>query len=251
MRGGFKSLAFTLAEVLITLGIIGVVMEMTIPSVIDNFQRIVYATQLKKAYTIFNQALLQITNDYGCAGDLRCTGLFATNTHTKDLGSELARYFKIINNCGIEKGKGCFPPNTNNFFDGSSTSNQYDQWDKYYKFVTVDGTSFMLSDYADNGHAADCGTNWSNSGTGSMSQVCGDVIIDVNGLKGPNNLGKDTFSFYLTNGRGATLYPGGGMDDQQAGADQWWSTGDRCSTTNRLGYHCAGRIIEKNWTMDY
>ena len=44
-----KQTAFTLAEVLITLGIIGVVAAMTLPSLIANHQKQVYVTGLKKA----------------------------------------------------------------------------------------------------------------------------------------------------------------------------------------------------------
>ena len=53
-----KRPAFTLAEVLITLGIIGVVAAMTMPSVITNYQKKQTAAQLKKAYSIVSQALV-------------------------------------------------------------------------------------------------------------------------------------------------------------------------------------------------
>ena len=46
----FKKNAFTLAEVLITLAVIGVVSVLTIPNIISNYQNKVLATQLKKAY---------------------------------------------------------------------------------------------------------------------------------------------------------------------------------------------------------
>ena len=53
-----KSLfAFTLAEVLITLGVIGVVAAMTMPTVIKKYQQHVLETRLKKTYSLFNQAV--------------------------------------------------------------------------------------------------------------------------------------------------------------------------------------------------
>lgn len=57
--------AFTLAEVLITLGIIGVVAALTIPSLVQNYRNHVVETRLKKFYTIFNQALLRSVADNG------------------------------------------------------------------------------------------------------------------------------------------------------------------------------------------
>ena len=60
-----KNRAFTLAEVLITLGIIGVVAAMTIPTLITNYQKRQTALGVKKAYTELNQIVRMATADYG------------------------------------------------------------------------------------------------------------------------------------------------------------------------------------------
>ena len=52
-----KKSAFTLAEVLITLGIIGVVAALTIPNVVSNYKKKVVETRLAKLYSILNQAV--------------------------------------------------------------------------------------------------------------------------------------------------------------------------------------------------
>ena len=75
-------LGFTLAEVLVTLGIIGVVSAMTIPTLMQNHQRKVYVTQLHKVYNEFQQAVtLQITernaNNIKEAGVRSDAGIFA------------------------------------------------------------------------------------------------------------------------------------------------------------------------------
>lgn len=257
MKKKFRFTAFTLAEVLIVLGIIGIVAEMTIPNLIQDSQKQVYATSLKKAYTNFNQVLLQISADKGCSYDLKCTGLFATNTDSKSLGDELVRYFKVIKNCGIATGQGCFAANTNANYDGSSTTNyQWDNDDTRYKFITTDGMAFAVKNYA-NGNAADCGNAWSpaTGGLGYMSQTCGIIIVDVNGSKGPNNRGRDTFIFFITNGKGAILYPQGGIDDNFSGTYYWWNDNNdnKCSSsgTSKYGVYCPGRVMENGWVMDY
>ena len=56
---------FTLAEVLITLGIIGIVAAMTIPTLVVNHQKEVVATSLRKAYAELNLALQMAISDYG------------------------------------------------------------------------------------------------------------------------------------------------------------------------------------------
>ena len=52
-----KRAAFTLAEVLITLGIIGIVAALTMPTLIQNHQKTVIETRLKKFYSVMNQAI--------------------------------------------------------------------------------------------------------------------------------------------------------------------------------------------------
>ena len=58
-----KKSAFTLAEVLITLGIIGVVAAMTIPTLMTKYQHKVRETEFKKAYSVLQQALYSIDPD--------------------------------------------------------------------------------------------------------------------------------------------------------------------------------------------
>ena len=56
---------FTLAEVLITLGIIGVVAAMTLPTVVQNYQKQAVVNKLKKSYTNLQNALQQSMNENG------------------------------------------------------------------------------------------------------------------------------------------------------------------------------------------
>ena len=60
-----RKIAFTLAEVLITLGIIGVVAALTLPSVIERHQKLETVTKLKKAYSTLSQAIerAKVDND--------------------------------------------------------------------------------------------------------------------------------------------------------------------------------------------
>ena len=60
-----KKAAFTLAEVLITLAIIGVVAAMTIPTIAHNIQHAVLKNQFKKTYSIFRQAIFGIQTERG------------------------------------------------------------------------------------------------------------------------------------------------------------------------------------------
>ncbi len=61
----FKFRGFTLAEVLITLGIIGVIAAITIPSLMAKLNQIKYRTKYVKTISVLKQNLLQFDNDYG------------------------------------------------------------------------------------------------------------------------------------------------------------------------------------------
>lgn len=63
--GNNKKFAFTLAEVLITLGIIGVVAAMTMPSLIANYQEKQRVSQLKKVYSALSQAFVTAVQENG------------------------------------------------------------------------------------------------------------------------------------------------------------------------------------------
>lgn len=68
---------FTLAEVLITLGIIGVVAAMTTPALMTNYQKRSFVSKLQKAISTINQAYMLSYNDLGDV----------TGTQAKEMGS--------------------------------------------------------------------------------------------------------------------------------------------------------------------
>src|SRR5574344_1947497 len=98
-----KFSGFTLAEVLIVLGIIGVVVAMTLPTLINKVQKQEYVTALKKDYSQINQALNQMALDDAEAGNL--ASLFDDkNGYIASIKS----HFKIVKNCGFDTSEDCF-----------------------------------------------------------------------------------------------------------------------------------------------
>lgn len=76
----FKLRGFTLAEVLITLGIIGIVAAMTIPVLITNYKVKVLESKFKKADSVLQQALLTTANEIGYD---TLTGLVSSSTDSE------------------------------------------------------------------------------------------------------------------------------------------------------------------------
>jgi len=245
-----KKKAFTLAEVLITLAIIGIVAAITIPTLMANYQKVQYVAELKKAYAEMTEALKLMANDSGCPDNLVCTGLFDDNVDSLSFGNECKKYFKLSKDCGVynssdERTK-CFSDSVSDNYDGSDPYGygRYNLNNGYrYNFITADGFAISLTNYKSN-----CENHWSVA----ESKACATVNIDVNGFKGPNNVGRDIFKFIITTQNGPTLYPAGGSDDGHEG--RWINSGNKivaCYDKNTLGWECAGRIMEEGWQMNY
>lgn len=194
------SLAFTLAEVLITLGIIGIIAEITIPTLYSNMVEQQTVGVLKKEYSVFSQAYAMAVQANGTPDTWITSTTVGDPTSGMNIYNNLAPYLKVSKNCGF--GPGCLPvpfaP-----LDDSDTSQGF------VKFQLVDGTIVYLRSW---GGAIDVGPIW----------------VDVNGFKGPNQKGKDLFYFILSKDR---IYAAG--NPQQAPSEvnltSCYSGGQACT----------------------
>ena len=158
--------AFTLAEILITLGVIGVVAAMTMPILIKKYQQQVTVTQLKKAYTELNQAVKFAEVEYGDIADWD----WNSDINSFDFFDKyFSRYIRIreqtYRNRNIKYYEISGKEETRLGFthDGSS----------YPIVTTSSGYTILPVKYND-----------------SIM-----MIIDINGDKKPNTFGKDVFIF--------------------------------------------------------
>lgn len=96
-----QKFAFTLAEVLITLSIIGVVAALTLPVVVSNYNKKITEVRLKKFYSVMNQAVERLKTEYG---DLGSWGydidnvLYDDNAGTANIDNLVDQSDSIVNN---------------------------------------------------------------------------------------------------------------------------------------------------------
>ena len=215
-----KKAAFTLAEVLITLGIIGVVAAMTMPSLIQNYQEKATVTKLKKCYSLVSQAYVSILNDEGGSDTLQAGD-------DLEMMEKFGKYLKYQKTCG--RNKGCFP----NVTYKSVTGNGYNKWEDdttdRSRAILTDGTLIMFNKNA----------MWGNEGNYLYAQI----YVDINGFKGPNQLGRDFFYFYISPEK---IVPAGAKALEEKNEDQKFTK--NCIQQN--GYACAAWVIY-NENMDY
>lgn len=178
---------FTLAEVLITLGIIGVVASMTLPALIQRQQEKVNVTALKKFYSSISQAYIYAKNENGTPDGWYENYMPKGQTEGANIMLDtLVKYMKTSKIC--HQKKGCFPDITYNKIDGKKTAN----WNRHNttsKLITADGMSVFMYSY---------GSSPSNNGGGIAKESYGAISVDVNGFKNPNSFGQDMFTFILT-----------------------------------------------------
>lgn len=172
--------AFTLAEVLVTLVIIGVIAAMTIPTLMNNTNKQEYVSRLKKAYSTLSQATNKIIADNGKPrGDI---GGWAT---TSSAAYEMyKKYLSNIKDCN--NSTGCFASEYKRM--NNQMTNSYDD-PTGRRFVLADGTSVLF-------HSGHFSNSCEYESFGS-SNVCQIIAVDINGNKGPNALGTDAFAFAL------------------------------------------------------
>ncbi len=249
-----KKIGFTLAEVLITLAVIGVVAALTIPTLAKNYQNAQYLSALKKAYTQMNQVFLRMAVDSGQSDSISSYFVYTGNSadSQNQSGDAIAKYYNLAKNCrSASSALGCVATYNNNI-DGTSSSNTaFDNRSDYYKFLTKDGMSFSFGLMSASSGNHSCNYHVVPDPNSPLYNVCGWVIIDVNGFKKPNFMGRDVFMFEITSNKIPMLYPEGSKDRD------YWNEGGRdyCSlkSTNfaKSGTYCTGRLMEKGWVMDY
>ncbi len=239
-----RKIAFTLAEVLITLGIIGVVAAMTLPAIIQKKNEIETVTKLKKSYSVLNQAFKMAEVKYGDISDW---------AEWNDAEVILDKYI-IPEIRGVKKyGKAtnsklalCYEPNFKLHNPETDNSSQYTWMDGVHissPFFTNKTASFKLND------GSCIGLNPSKELPTEDSddlRFFYNIFIDINGMRGPNVAGEDLFFFTINNNAIRPYGYNWSYDDISSTKD------NACNRKANLGgYTCAARIMSDGWTIKY
>lgn len=214
----YRRVAFTLAEILITLAIIGVVAAITLPTLINKYQEHVLKQQFKKAYSNFSQVLLQVQAQDFDMSVPNCYYLSKDNVNVQGgrggdclkVRDGILQRLKVIKTCPNKAYEnGCIPDykgfNTMSIEQNPDLSeddalNIVQGQPGFYRSVIhnlspaynlADGT-ILLEYYV------------------SPSYFPSLFAIDINGKKGPNKWGYDLFSFFtVSDGKTYKLMPTG------------------------------------------
>lgn len=213
---------FTLAEILITLGVIGVVAAMTMPTLIQNHKKHVVETKLKKAYSIFSQAFQLAIAENGEVNTWEyLDGAYSIDNTVAFTEKYLVPYLKVVKNCKEDTTGEC-EINVVGLNGATNVSGVHDAYPT--KIILADGIYAII-------------------GIGNKSFI--QVNIGINEKKTPAILGKDIFDFeyYVAGKKFVSRNSTKSVDFLKESA---------CNK-NKVGIGCASLIIKEGWkiTDDY
>ena len=227
-----KKLGFTLAEVLITLGIIGVVAALTMPTLIANYKKQVLVTQLKKTVSTLQNGIRLVNASEGI------DDIFNSPYGNYNIFGDQNQYISV----NIDS-------------DKFAQFLKFDIPDETYK-LNISGGEIELPYRLKSGAylylSASCYDDYKKDSCSI------DTIIDVNGPKAPNRAGRDLFTFaLLPDGRINTYivssYVDGEMEKlcketsslaEEMGIDEKDFEETKASA-------CFYQIVRDGWKMDY
>ncbi|MCM1338317.1 MAG: hypothetical protein NC191_01440 [Muribaculaceae bacterium] len=228
-----KFIAFTLAEVLITLGIIGVVAAITIPALISDYQKRSTVTQLKKTYSTISQAVRMSEAENG-----ELAGWHVESCNYVDFFDVyIAPFLKVSKSTASAGALVYYSP-------GGIRDTRYAIFQRGAAVYTLlSGAQIMI---VRSGVV-------STQQTDTRSRL--GLLIDLNGYKTPpNRFGRDTFWMSVESKKGLALsYLSDGEDITKVKTREQLKNGPsadgyQCNKTGRGGW--CGALIEKDgWTI--
>lgn len=261
-----KKNGFTLAEVLITLSIIGVVAALTAPGLVVSSRNASNAARMSVVMSdlenAFNSMLAEENVD-----SLFDTIAFQNDGNRQLFAGNLGKYLKV-NNFSTQNASNYYGSNPqpttmtatgargNTSIAGSLDAAPNNNHGVGHKIELKKGATVFIIPNTPTTPTQEEKNEIINLG-GSLFAEAADVYIDVNGKVGPNVLGRDIFAFYL--GTDGTLYPVGSKDTSildNKNTSEVWNSGQSSywgCQNGRIqdGWGCTARVIEEGYKISY
>ena len=262
-----KKRGFTLAEVLITLGIIGVVAALTAPALVTSSRNEANAAKLSVVVSnlenAFHNAIIQedANNLYGTSmwanGAISSTSI---DTKQSAFAGNLGRYMILSgfkNSSNSYMGTIQFHQMTNTGGVDATGITNLPSTQPCIAIETKSGAIIYIATFAPN-VTETARSNAIKAGSSYYTKAA-EVFIDVNGKNAPNTYGRDVFAFQL--GENGVLYPYGGKDVGRVSfggaGDAWDIAGQKHSCTDadkgseNKGLGCTARVIAEGYKINY
>lgn len=236
-----KKIGFTLAEVLVTLGIIGVVSALTIPTFVSNSENRAHAAKLSSTITAVEEAFASMMAT-DAVQEFAETEFYRADSAAAR-AANLGLHIKLSGSAeAIADYYGANPEITT--LDDASLLPDFDTI-----FQLKNGALLFYYEDPNSIDRADAEAEGLY-----INERVGTLAIDVNGAEGPNRWGRDLFQFII--GIDGILYPAGSLTYSMlmsGNADTTWSNNGTmsCIPGGSRTQGCTARLIENNYKIDY
>lgn len=252
MKNTTKSrIGYTLSEVLVTIGIIGVIAALTLPILTNKHQNAVALAGIKLAYAKINDGFLMMRSSENL-DDLSNLSVFQTMTPETfldervqtNLDNQMRKYFNIVKS--YKAGEAC--PECPVYVKMNGELADGGQYDYAWRGFLNDGMIYYMH--------LNGPQNASNKT--KIKSIVAYFFVDINGVNPPNKWGKDMFQYALA--QNGLLYSAWGKDLSEAmpqSQTYWGEDSSGCGApankdvSRSTGYGCTARIIENSWKIDY
>lgn len=265
-----KKQGFTLAELLITICIIGVISALTVPALITSTRNKSNAAKLSSIVLNLENAFNSAITQEG-ADSLYDTNMWAedkinaTEGDKEKFAERIGQYLRLSGYedsdddfygttqiCAMSAGGGT------NKNACSSSGQRFGGSGQMFTLKTVDGAAIHIRAYK---HTND---EIATAKAAALPEGCSyytnaaDIVIDVNGKDAPNTFGRDIFWFEV--GENGTLYPNGSKDVARVESQHGrWDENSVAACNNASkgseeglrGIGCAGRVVADGYKINY
>lgn len=221
-----KKIGFTLAEVLIVIGIIGIVAEMTIPTLMNNVTDTAYRSQWRKTFSVLANATNQMIAE---TNDIWDDSSATPSVQSSNMRSAFRNYLRFANEDTVAN---LLNASYKLYKNNSAVHPWPVSTDPLSAATLADGSVVKFGSYQE------CtNTSVPAEGGGTLTNICGYFAVDVNGRQGPNMIGKDLYwAWIIRPAAGYKVVPFGALDDgSSCSPSANYLTSDGCSAT-ALGY---------------
>lgn len=200
--------AFTLAEVLLVIAIIGAVSVLSVNNAVKSTNSAEKITRLRKTYDVLQTAIMAGMDKGGSISNWGYALNNADNGNYNLAKKFIAPYLKIEKECGT--GTGCWKTGTVTTTYREASSINIDNSTNMYKAILANGASIAITFCYINTRTANSsiGFNGIYPVGDKPAGTAGDIFVDVDGPnKGSSKMGDDVFLFYIVPENG--LIPSG------------------------------------------
>lgn len=250
-----KKIGFTIVEILIVLGVLGAIAALTLPTLATANQNRINSSALSVAVSNMETALRTMIHSED-ANDLTDTRAWIESNNLGNANAFKGYFGQYLELSAVVSSNNIYEGITIKGVDSNNANAALALINDNDAYVSDSGVVYIFNVLENNSNITE--QQAMNDGM-TLSSAVADLVIDVNGSKKPNKIGRDIFFFKI--GSDGVLYPYGSGDVEYivsngANSNSDWNSAnaiyactDNAKSNDGMG--CTARLVDNGYKMDY